>query len=78
MKDKIYIVGAASAGLAIIRKIADMPNVEFITTERAKEMNLMAAPTRTAMPIIAPPIFEMPFQAPPTRAERRKKARKKK
>lgn len=76
---KILICGTgAGAGLEATRLLAEMgeTNVDIVTDiEDIKERGItIKEPTRN----IEPPIPEMPFMPPETRAERRAKARKKK
>lgn len=73
-KDKIIIVGDIY-GMDISGLMAKYPNIEVVDFKEATERELI--PERVRMPIVAPLVFDMPFQPPLTRAELRKLARKK-
>lgn len=80
MKDKIYLICGSDSSIAASALLARLGDkVEFITTEQAAEMNMHSLrPEPIVFPIMAPPKFDIYFQPPLTRRERRQQKRKNK
>ena len=73
-KDKIVIIGSAHIGLTELAAKLNL-QVEFVSVEKAKEITSQFVPE--PIQLIPPLIMERPFNAPLTRAQRRKQQRKK-